>query len=121
MNGDGAKDQHARALKDSGVRKFEPYVLRHTALTNLAKHGADAHTLARIAGHNSIFITMRYVHPQADSIERAFVLAHGPVNPKQELKQARVLELSRHNQVRVGTRLGTVKKRSKISAASQRS
>jgi hypothetical protein len=29
-------------------------------------------TLARIAGHSSITITQRYVHPQADAIERAF-------------------------------------------------
>jgi site-specific recombinase XerD len=29
-------------------------------------------TLARIAGHSSITITQRYVHPQADAIEQAF-------------------------------------------------
>jgi len=83
LNGDGAKKQHARALQDSGVKPFEPYVLRHTGLTNLAKKGADAHTLARIAGHSSIVITMRYVHPQADAIERAFAMAHGKVSRKQ--------------------------------------
>jgi Phage integrase family len=80
FNGDAAKDQHARALTDSGVLRFVPYILRHTALTNLAKKGADAHTLARIAGHSSIVMTMRYVHPQADAIERAFAMAHGKVS-----------------------------------------
>ncbi len=55
---------------------------RHTALTNLARKGADAHTLARIAGHSSIVITMRYIHPQADAIERAFAMAHGKVSRK---------------------------------------
>lgn len=66
------KDQHALALKTSQVKPFEPYCLRHTALTNLGEAGCDAFTLARIAGHSSITITQRYVHPQADAIERAF-------------------------------------------------
>lgn len=47
-------------------------MLRHTALTQLAQAGVDVFTLARIAGHSSITITQRYVHPQADAIERAF-------------------------------------------------
>jgi hypothetical protein len=53
------------------LKRFEPYVLRHTALTRLGEN-CDAFTLARIAGHSSITITQRYVHPQADAIERAF-------------------------------------------------
>jgi len=32
----------------------------------------DAWTLARVAGHSSISITMRYIHPQGGAIERAF-------------------------------------------------
>jgi integrase len=61
--------------KKNGVKElnhFQPYVLRHTALTRLAEAGCDVFTLARIAGHSSITITHRYVHPQADAIERAF-------------------------------------------------
>jgi integrase len=73
LESDGmAKDQHAHALKNCEVKPFEPYCLRHTALTNLGEAGCDAFTLARIAGHSSITITQRYVHPQADAIERAF-------------------------------------------------
>ena len=80
LNKDTAKDQHKRALdranaKGRGkkeVKHFQPYVLRHTALTRLAEAGCDVFTLARIAGHSSITITQRYVHPQADAIERAF-------------------------------------------------
>ena len=67
-----AKNHHLKALKASGVAPFEPYIMRHTALTNLAAAGADAFTLARIAGHSSITITQRYCHPQADAIARAF-------------------------------------------------
>jgi integrase len=102
LTGNVAKDQHARALKACGVTPFVPYILRHTALTNLAKKGADAHTLARIAGHSSIVITMRYVHPQADAIERVFSMAHGKIGPK------RVLGETGGKEGGVGTKLGTL-------------
>ena len=80
LNKDTAKDQHKRALDRANanaegkkeLKHFQPYVLRHTALTKLAEAGCDVFTLARIAGHSSITITQRYVHPQADAIERAF-------------------------------------------------
>jgi integrase len=79
LNKDTAKDQHKRAngkAKAEGAKEiqpFQPYILRHTALTQLAKAGCDVFTLARIAGHSSISISQRYVHPQADAIERAFL------------------------------------------------
>ena len=63
--------QHAQLII-ARVKPFEPYCLRHSALTRLAENGCDAFTLARIAGHSSIAITQRYCHPQADAIERAF-------------------------------------------------
>jgi integrase len=83
---DSAKNQHSAALRllnrrakenvhpkqEPPFKPFEPYCLRHTALTRLAESGCDAFTLARIAGHSSITITQRYCHPQADAIERAF-------------------------------------------------
>ena len=82
LEGGTAKGQHARALSKVNkeakgdnrpkLKPFEPYCLRHTALTRLAEAGCDAFTLARIAGHSSITITQRYCHPQADAIERAF-------------------------------------------------
>ncbi len=72
FNGNSAKDQHAVAVKNSKVKHFELYVLRHTALTRFAESGCDVFTLARIAGHSSITITQRYVHPQKDAVERAF-------------------------------------------------
>lgn len=56
----------------AGVKRFEPYCLRHSALTRLGENGCDVFTLAKIAGHSSIAITQRYVHPQAEAIERAF-------------------------------------------------
>jgi integrase len=72
-----AKNYHARAVKaleaaSDTFKRFEPYCLRHTALTRLAEAGCDAFTLAKIAGHSSITMTGRYCHPQAEAIERAF-------------------------------------------------
>lgn len=44
------------------------YSLRHTFLTRLGESGCDAWTLARIAGHSSIAISARYVHPSEDAV-----------------------------------------------------
>jgi integrase len=89
LNGDTSKDQHAKAIKDSGVKRFEPYVLRHTALTRMSPH-CDVFTLARIAGHSSITITQRYVHPQADAVERAFAA----LNPGPDWKEKAIANTS---------------------------
>lgn len=41
-------------------------------LTRLGESGADAFTIMRIAGHSSVTISLRYVHPSPESLERAF-------------------------------------------------
>jgi integrase len=93
FNGDAAKDQHRRALIESGVKAFVPYTLRHTALTNLGERaGGDVFVLARIAGHSSITVTQRYIHPQADAINRVFAASQvgtnlGTVEEAEDLKQ----------------------------------
>lgn len=99
FEGDSAKNQHARALEKSKVKPFEPYCLRHTALTRLGEAGCDAFTLARIAGHSSITITQRYCHPQADAIERAFAKMAGGHNfgHTGEQASAEVVEPSSRN------------------------
>jgi hypothetical protein len=62
--------------------------LRLTAYCSYpALAGGDVFALARIAGHSSITVTQRYVHPQADTINRIFT-----------------------SQLLVGTKLGTPKK-----------
>ena len=66
------KKQHQRALRLSGVRPFVLYSLRHTFLTRLGEAGCDAWTLARIAGHSSISMSARYVHPSHDAVMNIF-------------------------------------------------
>lgn len=53
------------------------YSFRHTFLTRLGESGCDAWTLARIAGHSSISISQRYVHPSENAVMNAFVRMGG--------------------------------------------
>jgi integrase len=53
-------------------KEFVVHSLRHTFLTRLGEAGADAFTIMRIAGHSSIVISARYVHPSDDAMEAAF-------------------------------------------------
>lgn len=62
------KKQHKKALRVSRVRPFVLYSLRHTFLTRLGESGCDAWTLARIAGHSSVAMSARYVHPSEDAV-----------------------------------------------------
>ncbi len=72
------RKQHARTFSalsseatkrnEKPVRPFVLYSLRHTFLTRLGESGCDVWTLARIAGHASITISARYVHPSEDAV-----------------------------------------------------
>ena len=46
--------------------------LRHSALTRLGEAGADAFTIRTLAGHSSVTISERYVHPTGETVELAF-------------------------------------------------
>jgi integrase len=93
------RKQHARSFKtlakeaaernEKPVRPFVLYALRHTFLTRLGQSGCDAWTLARIAGHASITISARYVHPSEDAVLDAMSrlgghkIGHSPAAPAQ--------------------------------------
>jgi integrase len=72
------RKQHAKTFRtlageaakrnEKPVRPFVLYSLRHTFLTRLGQSGCDVWTLARIAGHASITISSRYVHPSEDAV-----------------------------------------------------
>jgi integrase len=53
-------------------KEFVIHSLRHTMLTRLGEAGADVFTIMRIAGHSSVTVSQRYVHPSPESVERAF-------------------------------------------------
>jgi integrase len=47
---------------------------RHTFCTRLGERGADAFAIQRLAGHSSITISQRYVHPSAGRLDAAIAL-----------------------------------------------
>ena len=66
--------------KASKVQAFVIYVLRHTFLTRLGESGCDVWTLARIAGHSSIKMSERYVHPGGEAVLNAMNRLSLPVS-----------------------------------------
>ena len=84
------KKQHAKALGLSKVRPFVLYSLRHTFLTRLGASGCDVWTLARIAGHSSVAISARYVHPSEDSVFAALdrLSGHNPGHTPEKAEAA---------------------------------
>ena len=74
--------QKARAAIGLG-RDFVIHSLRHTMLTRLRESGVDAFTIMRIAGHSSITVSQRYVHPTPEAVERAFERLQLSGNPGQ--------------------------------------
>jgi Phage integrase family len=71
------RDWHAQTLKRM-PGAFVPYVMRHTALTRLANvEAVSLPTVAAFAGHSSISVTQRYVHPQKNDIRKALELKTG--------------------------------------------
>jgi integrase len=59
-----------KALKLS--KEFVLHSLRHSMLTRLGESGADAFTIMRVAGHSTVVVSQRYIHPSPESVERAF-------------------------------------------------
>jgi integrase len=65
------KKQHAAALRESRVRPFVIYSLRHTFATRISAH-VDAFTLCKILGWASISIAMTYIHPDDRKVLEVF-------------------------------------------------
>lgn len=59
---------------------------RHTFCTRLRESGADAFTIMKLAGHSSIVISQRYVHPTGERLENA-ITKMGQVNGKADAKR----------------------------------
>ena len=59
----GIQSCHARALRESEVKRFRPYTCRHTWATRAMEAGVDLATLAAMLGHSKINMVLRYAHP----------------------------------------------------------
>lgn len=65
--------QHSTVRTALGLPKdFVLHSLRHTFLTRLGEAGVNAFTIMRIAGHSSVTVSQKYVHPSTEAMERAF-------------------------------------------------
>ena len=68
---DAIKSRHDRLLKKLALKRFRLYDMRHTFLTRLGESGANAFTIQKMAGHSSIMVSARYVHPTPERVEDA--------------------------------------------------
>jgi integrase len=85
---DSIRVQHKNAIKASKVVKFVVYSFRHTFLTRLGESGCDTWTLARIAGHSSIKMSERYVHPSNDAVLSAMSRMPQPELPTSDTESS---------------------------------
>lgn len=60
LSPDGIETILQSIAKDAGVARFSPHDLRRTAITRLLEKGADALTVAKLVGHESVQTTMKY-------------------------------------------------------------
>jgi site-specific recombinase XerD len=68
--------QHTRVCQRLGLPEEFVIRLRHTFLTRLGESGADSFSIKRIAGHSSVVISEKYVHPTPESLQRVFERLH---------------------------------------------
>ncbi|MEN6536907.1 MAG: site-specific integrase [Bryobacteraceae bacterium] len=103
--------QHDELRESLGLpSEFVIHSLRHTMLTRLGEAGADAFTIMKIAGHSSVTVSQRYVHPSPNSMESAFerldALNAAERNKGQEVPKdspkAEVLQMPKHRRKSLG-------------------
>jgi len=64
--------QHETVRRTLGLPEdFVIHSFRHTMLTRLGEAGADAFTIMKMAGHSTVTVSQRYVHPTPETVERA--------------------------------------------------
>jgi integrase len=93
--------QHAEFCQVLGWdSEFVIHSLRHTMLTRLGESGTDAFGIMKTAGHSSVTVSQRYVHPSPESQETA-------------IERMDAMNRSRREKAsRVGTKTETVEKES---------
>lgn len=72
----GMKRSFSTACKRAGITHLRFHDLRHTAATRMIEAGASIVDVAKILGHSSLKMTMRYAHPE-DSLKVAVELLSG--------------------------------------------
>jgi integrase len=65
------KHQFKAACRKAGVKGCRIHDLRHTAASRMIAGGTDLVTAARILGHSTIAMTMKYCHPKSADLRQA--------------------------------------------------
>jgi integrase len=71
--------------------RFVMYDLRHTFATRMAAAGVPLSTLAKILGHSSLRMVMKYVHPTAGDVAAAMKLFESTIVKLEEKSKERVM------------------------------
>ena len=61
-----AKSFKSAAVK-AGLKGLTIHALRHTAASRMVEAGVDLMSVSQLLGHSDLKITMRYLHPRAES------------------------------------------------------
>lgn len=68
----------AEAQKAAGFKVKGPHTLRHTFCSHLAMRGAPARAIQKLAGHQSVVTTERYMHLSPVALEESMRLINRP-------------------------------------------
>ncbi len=97
--------QHVRIRRRLGMpNEFVVHSLRHTFCSRLGEAGAEAFLIMRLAGHYSVSVSERYVHPTPDALVRA-------------IKRLDAVNQGALSEVSTGTKTGT----SRLATSANRS
>ncbi|MGO9539439.1 MAG: tyrosine-type recombinase/integrase [Terriglobales bacterium] len=64
-----SSEQFRRIREKLGLPWAVIHSCRHTFLTRLGEAGADAYSIQRLAGHSSVTISQKYIHPTPERLE----------------------------------------------------
>ena len=61
-----------------------PHTMRHTAITRMARTGADIRTVQEFSGHETLEMVMRYTHAQDEAVDQALDLMETGGTPSEQ-------------------------------------
>jgi integrase len=71
LSKDSVEYQWKKMRSVTGLYDINFHCLRHTFCSRIAEAGFGIFTIQKLAGHNHIFVTLRYIHISEENIEKA--------------------------------------------------